>query len=145
MRSKPLLWLVVVLGCAAVIQARPSPPEAHLAIVFPATTTARGDVPVSLHFTFATDEEHTITSDSIMFVLLDDCGNQAAQEVFIPIDLPQKTTSKERDVSIQLKLRWDPYIAPAISLSRKYQLVCTCKSLEGALAGSAWFTVVKEQ
>ncbi len=138
-----LVWLGLVVGIISVVQARPTPSEAHVSIKIPATTAALADMPVTVQLKFSSADEQTIASDAFDFILLADDGTQVAQEVFIPLDLPATTVTNGKEASLKFKLRWDPYVAQGIAVNKKYQLICVCRTHFGTLASSAWITVTR--
>ncbi len=135
--------MVITAMLAAVSPGRPRPPAASMTVLLPREFSRAGArLPIKLQFKFETDEDRSISTGSIDYVLLGEDGQQVAVDPFDLADASEKTVLKGKQPTFEPAIKFDPYCTDIVA-GKKYQLVCTWKSPGGELAGSAWFALTK--
>jgi hypothetical protein len=142
MRYPAIISAIVMMMPTAVSLARPRLPAASMSVLLPREFSRGVLLPLKLQFRFETDEDRSISTESISFVLLGEDGQQVAVDPFDLADSSKQTTLKGKEPAFEPAVKFDPYYTDIVA-GKKYQLVCTWQSSAGELAGSAWFTLTE--
>jgi hypothetical protein len=143
-----MMWTIIAcVLCSLVLvvaaHGRPSPLQSHLTLAI-GPTKAWHDFSVTVHLKLGGDRG--VEPGDMQFFLLGEDGNEVAQGVLnLGANPPQSVEVKDHQATVHWTLRWDPYVTPSnVTVGKRYQLVCTCKTEYGTIAGSAWFTLTAD-